>query len=78
MKIMVLIGEKMLKLSEFKEGVKNNTITNYEEYLYSVDTWEHREYMAVKGICVNELVKLNEPGIIQRLITTIDNVRTWD
>lgn len=30
MKIMVLIGEKMLKLSEFKEGVKNNTITNYE------------------------------------------------
>ena len=70
MKIMVLIGEKMLKLSEFKEGVKNNTITNYEEYLYSVDTWEHREYMAVKGICVNELVKLNEPGIIQRLITS--------
>lgn len=58
----------MLKLSEFKEGVKNNTITNYEEYLYGVDTWEHREYMAVKGIYVDELVKLNEPGIIRRLI----------
>lgn len=58
----------MLKLSEFIEGVKNNTITNYEEYLYGVDTWEHREYMAVKGIYVDELVKLNEPGIIRRLI----------
>lgn len=58
----------MLKLSEFIEGVKNNTITNYDEYLHGKDTWEHREYMAAKGICVDELVKLNEPGIIQRLI----------
>lgn len=58
----------MLKLSEFIEGVKNNTITNYDEYLHGIDTWEHREYMAAKGICVDELVKLNEPGIIQRLI----------
>lgn len=60
--------EKMLHLSEFIEGVKNNTITNYDEYLYEIDTWQHREYMAAKGICVDELVKLNEPGIIQRLI----------
>ena len=58
----------MLKLSEFIEGVKNNTITNYDEYLYDIDTWEHREYMTAKGICVDELVKLNETGIIQRLI----------
>lgn len=36
--------------------------------MYGVDTWEHREYMAVKGIYVDELVKLNEPGIIRRLI----------
>ena len=34
----------MLKLSEFIEGVKNNTITNYDEYLHGKDTWEHREY----------------------------------
>ena len=47
----------MLKLSEFIEGVKNNTITNYDEYLYDVDTWEHREYMAVKGYYLDEFMK---------------------